>query len=180
MAMSPDTSQLSAEKLPFAPIDLMMRRVTKNGDSEPLLFNELLYAGEFFMKIAIAAFVASVEDDRESHRYRLLHALVRADGIGDWATTLDEVLTGPAAQHLAAALRDDRRVYTERVGKGAWQYEAVHDLQEVLAGVHQGAQRLGDRTSLRAWFSMFAETRNKTRGHGAITPATCVKLVPRL
>lgn len=60
------------------------------------------------------------------------------------------------------------------------QHEAVQELQEVLRGVHSDAQPLGDRVSLRSWFTKFAEVRNKTRGHGATTPATCAKLAPRL
>jgi hypothetical protein len=165
--------------MPFTPIEQMMKRVEKYGDSDSALFSELLYAGEFIVKITTAAFVASIEDDRESHRYRLLHALVRSDGIGDWASKLDDVLTGPASQHLAAALVDDRRQFTERVGTGTWQHEVVHELHAVLAGVGAGAQPIGEKVSLRAWFTMFAELRNKTRGHGALTPATCSKLVPR-
>jgi hypothetical protein len=157
-----------------------MERVQKYGDSDSARFTELVYAGEFIAKITTAAFVASIEDDRERHQYGLLHALVRADGIGEWASKLEETLKGPASQHLVAALSDDRRVFTERVGKGNWQFEAIRDLQEVLAGVHPAAQPIGDRVSLITWFTKFAEIRNKTRGHGAITPAACSKLVPTL
>jgi hypothetical protein len=166
--------------IPFVPIDLMMKRVANNSDSDSTLLFELLYAGEFALKTTVAALVGLIEDDREGHRYRLLHALVRADGLGDWVTKLEEVLIGPASQYLTGGLADDRRVFTERVGKGSWQHEAVCDLQEVLTGVYPGAQQLGEKVSLRAWFSKFAEVRNKTRGHGAVTPATCAKLVPKL
>jgi hypothetical protein len=166
--------------MPFTPIDQVMKRVEKYGDSDSALFTELIYAGEFIVKITTAALVAAIEDDREGHRYRLLHALVRADGVGEWASKLEEALSGPASQHLAAALADDRRVFTERVGKGSWQLEAVRDLHEVLMGVHSGAQATGDKASLWTWFAKFAEVRNKTRGHGAITPAACSRLVPKL
>lgn len=158
----------------------MTERVRRNGDTDYALFAELLYLGEFIVKMTVAAFVAAIDDDREMHRYRLAHALVRADGIGEWASKLDEALTGPAAQHLAAALTDDRRIFTERLGKGTWQYEAVDDLQKVLAGVYPGAPPIAEKVSLRSWFTMFAELRNKTRGHGAITPAKCADLAPKL
>lgn len=166
--------------MPFAPIDLMTKRVEKNRDSDYELFTELLYAGEFIVKTTVAAFVAAIEDDRESHRYRLIHALVRADGIGEWASKLEEALTGPASHHLASVLADDRRVFTERVRKGSWQYEAVNDLHQVLRGVQPSVQPMGERVSLRAWFTMFAELRNKTRGHGAMTSASCARLAPKL
>lgn len=165
----------------IAPIELMLRRVERYGaDSDSVRFTELLYTGELIVKLTTAAFVACVENDREHHRYRIIHGLVRADGLGEWAQALDETLTGPASQHLARALADVRRTFTERVGKGTWQYDAVQRLFEVLKGIYDGAQPPPDKLALRAWFPYFAELRNKTRGHGALTPATCVRHVAAL
>lgn len=163
------------------PIELMKARVQQFGeDSDTILFSELLYAGELITKMSTAAFVAGIEDDRENNRYRLLHGLVRADGLGDWVKALDEALAGPASQLLAPDLSDPRRTFTERVPKGTWQNDAVSNLQEVLAGVHAFSPGIGDKVALRQWFSIFAELRNKTRGHGALTPATCARLVGKL
>lgn len=68
----------------FLPRELILGRMNRNGaDSDTALFSELLYVGEFFLKIAVAAFVAAIDEDRENHRYRLVHGLVRADGIGE-------------------------------------------------------------------------------------------------
>jgi hypothetical protein len=159
----------------------MHARIRRYGsDSDSAMFTELLYAGELILKVTTGAFVAAIEDDRENRRYRLLHDLVRADGVGEWARALDEVLTGPTSQQLTASLIDARRAFTERLGKGTWQYDAVKALHEVLAGVHEDIQPISSKVTLRAWFQMFAELRNKTRGHGALTPATCAKLVPKL
>lgn len=161
-------------------MDQMLSRVQKTGDSDYSLFFELLYTGELITKLTVAAFVASIEDDREGHRYRILHTLVRADGIGEWAGKLDEAVSGPASQHLASDLDDDRRIFTERVGKDTWQYETVRHLHQVLSSIGPNTQSLSDRVGLRAWFPMFAELRNKTRGHGAITAATCARLAQSL
>jgi hypothetical protein len=159
----------------------MHARIRRYGaDSDSAMFRELLYAGEFILKMTTGAFVAAVEDDRENRRYRLLHDLVRADGVGEWARALDEVLAGPTSQQLAASLIDARRAFTERLGKGNWQYDAVRSLHEVLAGVNDDTQPISSKVALRAWFQTFAELRNKTRGHGALTPATCAKLVSKL
>jgi hypothetical protein len=85
----------------FVPIDLMLARVEKfGGDSDTALFHELLYAGEFIIKITAAAIIGAIQDDRTGHRYGLMHSLVRANSIGDWSSNLDEALTGPASQHL--------------------------------------------------------------------------------
>ena len=93
-----------------------------------------------------------------------MHGLVRADGIGEWARALDEVLSGPASQHLADALSDARRVFTERLGQGTWQEEVVRNLHEVLIGVYDGAKPIAQKVTLREWFQIFSELRNKTRG----------------
>jgi hypothetical protein len=165
----------------FLPLNLMLDRTRRYGaDSDTVLFTELLYAGEFILKLTVAAFVSAIEDDRENHRYRLIHGLVRADGIGEWSRALDDVLTGTATQHLSSALFNARRSFTERLGMGAWQYEAVSLLHDVVADMSNVTQALSDRVALRAWFQTFAELRNKTRGHGAPTPAMCSRLVPKL
>tara|TARA_R110000868_G_scaffold162903_3_gene394680 strand:- start:151303 stop:153888 length:2586 start_codon:yes stop_codon:yes gene_type:complete len=159
----------------------MLGRLSRNGeDSDPVLFNELLYTGEFILKFTTAAFVAAIEDDRQQNRYRLLHGLIRANGVGDWSRALDETLSGLASQELASDFSDLRRVFTERVGKGSWQHEVVRDIQAVLDLVYDGSQPLGEKVSLRTWFQSFVELRNKTRGHGAPTPGTCAKIVPKL
>ena len=164
--------------MPFTPIVKMMERVEKNGDSDSMLFHELLYAGEFVTKTTVLAWVSSIEDDREKHRYRFLHTLVRAEGIGQWASIMGEICTGPVV-HIPTALIDAHRVFTERVGS-SWQYEAVRFLQEVLVGVDPDTQTMSRKVNLLSWFTKFVELRNKTRGHGAITPATCAQLVPKL
>lgn len=165
----------------FLPIQKMMDRVRTNGNaSDTELFHELLYAGEFITKISVAAFVAMIEDDRDNHRYGCEHALVRADGIGEWSKTISEICTGTTAQHLSPSVTDIQRTFRERVGKGTWQYEAVETVQEVLAGINRDAQPIQRKIRLLAWFTKFVELRNKTRGHGAPTPAKSAKLVPKL
>ena len=166
--------------MPFKLIEKMMERVEKNGDSDAELFHELLYAGEFATKITVLALVALIDQGRKNYRYQFLHTLVRADGIGEWANTIDKICTGPTAQYISNTLGDDLRVFTKRVGKSSWQHKAVHDLQKVLVGVDPNTQSIGEKVNLRAWFNKFVELRNKTRGHGAITPATCARLVANL
>jgi hypothetical protein len=47
-------------------------------------------------KAEVAGMVAAVADDSNRHRYRLLHRLVCADGLGAWQEALTEVLTVPS------------------------------------------------------------------------------------
>jgi hypothetical protein len=163
------------------PIELMQHRVDRHGsDSDTSCFTELLYLAELVLKLTTAAFVAGIQDDREGHRYRLLHTLIRSDGLGSWSKALDEALTGPASQHLSPALSQARQIFTIRVSKGAWQYDAVAQMDAVLRGIRDDVAPVGDKTTLKNWFQLFAEVRNKTRGHGATTAATCSKLLPAL
>ena len=165
----------------LVPCDKMLERVERYGsDSDVVLLQELLYAGELFVKATVSAFIAAVQDDRENHRYRIAHKLVRADGIGEWVQALDELLTGSATQNLAKEFYDIRRVFTERVDKNSWQYDCVRSLHAALSVVNVDIQPMGDRIALRAWFQWFAELRNKTRGHGAPTPSSCSAIVIHL
>ena len=68
----------------FEPLALILKRVKRYGsDSDSILFTELLYAGEFVVKVTTAAFVSLIEDDNDNQRYQLLHRLVRTNGLGD-------------------------------------------------------------------------------------------------
>lgn len=163
------------------PIALMNDRVNRaREDSDIALFHDLLYAGEFVVRLTTAAIVAAIDDDRDRHRYRLLHKIVRADGIGEWSGVLDDALSGPASQHLVPAAKEDRRLLTERVGPGNWQYDAVRLLLEAQQHIDPGKQPISGKVPLRSWFASFAELRNKTRGHGAPTATLCSKISPQL
>ncbi len=163
------------------PIALMNERVSRSRhDSDTALFHDLLYAGELVVRLTTAAIVAAIDDDRDRHRYRLLHKIVRADGIGDWSSVLDDALSGPASQHFLQAAWDDRRILTERVNSGNWQHECVSLLLEAKQQIDPAKHQPSEKISLRTWFSTFAELRNKTRGHGAPTAALCSKISPAM
>jgi hypothetical protein len=149
-------------------------------DADTTFFLHLLYAGEMLVKLVTAGFVAAVADDRERHRYRLVHKLIRTDGLGDWAQALDEALVGPPAQYLIEPASEDRRSLTERFGSGTWQQEAVHGIFRALRAVTSDVDPPAARVPLRQWFAGFATLRNKTRAHGATTPEICARLSPEV
>jgi hypothetical protein len=60
------------------PLEIMWHRVDlARSDSDTTFFLHLLYLGEMLSKLVTAGFVAAISDDREMHRYRLVHKLVR-------------------------------------------------------------------------------------------------------
>lgn len=163
------------------PIERMHGRVdAARSDSDTALFYDLLFLGEFITKLAVAGLVAGVAADPDRHRYRLLHRLVRADGIGEWSAVLSDVTAGPASTYLAEGLRDEQRSVSANVAAGAWQHEAVLLLDEALRAFDGLRERLPQKVSLQRWFALFVELRNKTRGHGAAKASTCSEACPRL
>jgi hypothetical protein len=160
------------------PLGVALERVERaKADSDVTLFFELLYLGEFILKLTAAGLIAGIEDDRDGHRYRLVHKLIRADGIGEWTQSLDDVLSGPASQFLVSEAKEDRRIITERLAKDSWQHMAVLDLLAAAQefGVHPDINR--EKIALRSWFDVFPELRNKTRGHGAPKTSACAAAV---
>ncbi|MDT8070090.1 MAG: NB-ARC domain-containing protein [Terriglobia bacterium] len=144
------------------------------------LFLHLLYAGEMVVKVLLAGIVASVQDDTERHRYRLAYRLVRADGIGEWGVTLDDLLVGPASQHICDEARVEQRELTKRCDPGEWQHECVAKMDECLRVFSKDREGIPFKLEARRWVHLFAELRNKTRGHGASSGSVCGKICPSL
>ena len=68
----------------FLPITRMRERLeVDRADSDVSFCMTLLYFGEMALKLITAGVVGAIVDDRERHRYRQLHRLVRANGLGD-------------------------------------------------------------------------------------------------
>lgn len=163
----------------FLPLDRILERVTHNGmESDTTRFWELTYAGEFIVRLTTAIAISCVNDSRDRDRYGLEYRLVRADGIGEWVQSLEQVLTGPPAAHLHPQARPLRNALTERMNASDWRAEAVKSLLEVLKESYDPNYNVKESPSLRLWFNLFVQLRNKARGHGAPTPAklsSCVE-----
>jgi hypothetical protein len=152
-------------------------------ESETALFYDLLIAGELLLKLSIAGLTAAVADDRDRNRYRIEHRLVRADGLGEWAGALQDLMTGPAAQHFAVAAYEERRELTQRWSSGddAWQRRAVDFLEQTCDSVDPSRENTAPaKVSLARWFDSFVWLRNRTRAHGAPTGGKCARAVETL
>ena len=151
----------------FLPFDKMWQRIEiDRQDSDTTLGLSLLYFGEMVVKTVGVGLVAAIQDDRERNRYRQMYRLVRADGIGEWATTIEEILTGPVLQNLSNSAKDERLQLFERLTSG-WQYDATRLMHECVEIVEPGSEKLPTKIEGRRWLSDFAKLRNATRGHGA-------------
>ncbi len=152
------------------------------GESETAVFYDLMFFGELMAKLTVLGLLSAVEPTRERHQYRLLYKLARANGIGDWAEVLQDLLDGPASGHQLPESESDRRDLTQKFAQSdaSWQYEAVAALQRACTLIDPSRQGSRGKTALRVWFNDFAWLRNRTRGHGAPRTTTCQQLVPEI
>jgi hypothetical protein len=165
----------------FVPIKRMWDRYEISLlDSDTAGFYDLMYLGEVALKTTVLCLVAALDDDKDRRRYRLLHRLVRADGVGEWDQTLQDALTGGAAHLLVKAAQSDQRELTMRVDPTCWQFQTVELLNKCLRTLDPKRAKLPNNVEGRRWFGLFAELRNATRGHGAPAPSVCGKLTPPL
>ena len=173
--------EMRVEPQPFLPVTEMWRRVKMaQEESDSLAFDELLLAGELVLKLTALGVISAVQDDTERSRYRMLYELVRADGVGDWATILDEALLGSPARLLLPNAHKEQRQLTERLGEGTWQHRAVTLMNRCVVRVHADADPVPRKVSAKRLLSEFTTLRNKTRGHGALLSGTKAELTQYL
>ena len=156
------------------------RIATDRSDSDSALFNSLLLKGELITKITIAGLVAAIREDPDKHKYIHAYNLVRANGIGDWSKTLDDLLRGPSSQLLPLGARNILIDLTKNEAVGSWQYDAIKLLNDCLRCIDEEERQLSGKLQGRQWFRDFAVLRNRTRGHGATRPSTLSDACPSL
>jgi hypothetical protein len=165
----------------FLPIQKMWERFEISlRDSDASAFFDLMCLGELTIKSTVLGLAAALQNDRDRHQYRLLHRLVRADSIGEWDQVLQELLTGNSAHLLQGSATAGQKELTMRVAPESWQYEAVSGLHKCLRILNPREDKLPDKIDGRRWFSMFAQLRNATRGHGAQVASVLGKITPPL
>lgn len=144
-------------------------------ESDTTYFFDLLYLGEMLTKIIVSSMISSVTEEADRNRYRLLHRIVRADGIGEWSSVLEETLTGVSAQFVQKDVRvNELTEMTQKTDSGTWQYDSVKLLIQAMqsVGIDVGFDS-PRKIQAKAWFAYFATLRNSTRGHGAPLPFSC-------
>ena len=147
--------------------EMLDRAEREREDSDSAYFGALMYAGEMLVKLVVAGLIAAVQDDRERHRYRLEHQLVRASGLGTWAEVIDDVLTGPSSQFLDPLAYPTQRDLTQWMPADTWQERALIFISESIRFVGLADQEPSTRFQGRDWVKRFVQLRNGTRGHGA-------------
>ncbi len=160
------------------PIKRMIDRVELGKeDSDTTFFLDLMNLGEFLLKLTTVGMLAAVIDGRDRLQYSMQYKLVRANGVGDWANALDEIIAGPTSHNLIINAQTEQNEINQRATGDMWQHEAVTYLNNALLHVVDDLEPLPGKIKLLRWFHLFALLRNKTVGHGATKPSTCSKIV---
>lgn len=149
-------------------------------DSDFAYFFALLVTGEVIIKLVALMTTSALATEKDRHQYRILHGLVRANGIGDWSKAIDDLFTGTASQHLSVDYRVFQAEITKKVSEGDWQHTAVQEMVEALKQTGIDVELSSGKKDLKSWFRLFTELRNKTRGHGALRPDSASKAAPYL
>lgn len=156
------------------PIEKMRERIEiDQQDSDTTLFYSFLYFGEMLIKIVGAGLIAGLQNERERHQYRQAYRIVRANSLGEWVSTIDEILTGPASQYLEDEMREEQSQLTSKNILGSWQYECTNLLFSCVKKVEPDCENLPTKIDARKWISLFSCLRNSTRGHGATFSSIC-------
>ena len=159
----------------FKPLERIKDRIySSRGESDSAYFYDLISYAEMVVKYVALFLVASLEDDVDRTRYRFEYRLVRADGIGDFAQCISEIITGSAADFLPQTVADNERIELQsKKTHSSWQETALLKLQECLSKLDIEGNSVTQKSNLLIWFSNIALLRNKTKGHGNITASQC-------
>lgn len=148
-------------------------------DSDSAYFLALTSKLEYVTKIVVGGVLACVGDDVERHRYSVEHRLVRANSLGEWADSLNHLLTGPPADFFDPNASDLIKELTDRVGPEDWRHSVVSSLS--AAGAEVGTNTsLSTKVRLRECFEIGVSLRNRSKGHGATTTEQYGQACPHL
>lgn len=160
--------------------DMWQRNEVEKEDSDAAFFYSLMYTGELTTKLICSGLLAGVGDDSKKARYTQAYSLVRADGIGDWSKSIEEMLTGPTSHLLSLHLNKERNQLTQKFRTGNWQHDALTAINECLKIIGENVDEIPIKVPLKNWFPLFSRLRNKTRGHGALPTYLLSRICPLL
>lgn len=156
------------------------RYAIEREESDVSAFYCSLYFGELIVKLMVSGYLAGVTEDRDRARYAQMYGLIRSDGIGDWAQSIDALLTGPSAQFIKPSFQSLNREFSQRMDAESWQHRSLIHLRDAMTALGIEIEAVPRLVAIRQWPHWFSLMRNKTRGHGAPLAHHCANVVERL
>jgi tetratricopeptide (TPR) repeat protein len=165
----------------FEPLELIKKRMkVAKEDSDAVYFSELLLYGEFITKLISIQLVSAILPDKERTRYKYEHTLVRGNAVGVFASTIDEIIINYRDKLIRDFMLNEMKDLTMKTKEGEWQYDAISLLNQLCSNLDIPLQQLPVKVSLNRWFTDFTVLRNKSKGHGALTPSVVARNVKLL
>jgi hypothetical protein len=138
------------------------------------------YVAESAIKLITAAFQAGLRAGAKENAYAVAHRLLRADGLGEFDTSLADVTTHPVAGFLPPDFHPLLAWLTKKRGSSD-PLSPLHVLPSIKA-IHDSLgldpPEFRSNPTLRQVIRELVLVRNKTRGHGALGPDLFLQLTP--
>lgn len=176
---------MQLDKLP-TPVARMVDRIRRSEQNEPLVqFDAAWLLCEVIIKYVTILALSLLYKTNEQRAHRLAYQLVRVDSIGAWTSTLHAIARRLAMTSDEACRKLARRL-THRIPYSSEPehhvVRASQSLAPLLATLNlvESEESVYRRPNLLSLFDHLATVRNKTRGHGAFTPAFYKNAAPLL
>lgn len=132
-------------------------------------YRELMIIGEALVKITCLGLLTGL-DQEDRDRYALEYQLIRANDLKRWESAIDDLVSGPAAQHIAAEMTEHALTLGEISAEGSWITLVNDSIRIALNRFDTRYLPLRAPTRGMGWISDFTILRNKTRAHDALPP----------
>lgn len=159
------------ETLP-SPLALVASRLNVIGtDQSTDTFMAASYVFEAAIKLLGICLLSGLAERSEQHAYRLGYALVRADGLGVWPSSVDQMTTMPLVSFMPAEFAPIVEWYTKKRTKpdDSWCRDAIANARDILAELGIEVAK-NSRETVRYLVVLLVQIRNKTKAHGALGP----------
>jgi len=128
------------------------RLESSKNDSDTAYFMDLMLAGEQLTKLVTLGILACITDDSKRHRYSQEHRLLRADGIGEWSSVIDEILAGPSSQYFNPLANHFQQELNERLPAGSWQHKSIKLLIDCIKVIDSSFENIPVKVSGKTCF----------------------------
>jgi hypothetical protein len=161
----------SIESLP-SPLAFVISRLKVIGaDRTTDTFMATSYVFEAAIKLFGICLQAGLEDKAQLHAYRFGYDLVRADGLGVWPASIEQMTSMPIVSFMPTEYLSISEWFNRKRTRpeDEWCRNALSEARNILGdlGIDVGKNT---KESVRSLVTLLIQIRNKTKAHGALGP----------
>lgn len=138
-----------------------------NGSADTFLATS--YVFEAFLKTVVLALRAGLDTRHREHAYKIGHALVRADGLGVWHESLQQMTKPPVSGFIPTEMVSLLQWATakQNKSKATWAHESFEAASRILDSLGTEFET-PSKLNVGHVLSACVQIRNKTKAHGAV------------